>query len=182
MTENHKTHIFFIFRHVPVVFVARPMQEKSLNSPRTPRRRRAGTTSPPLCNVEPNPGPRKVGRKRSRSGASSPTKKRKTSEVSDVKRGQICMGLAHGMSNNAIANSIGRNHRTVDRIAKKMEKNITKENAPREGRPRVTTQAQDCALKIKSVRNRKQTAVSLAAEMKDLNTKINPSVWTVTVA
>ena len=83
------------------------------------------------------------------------------------------------MSNNAIANSIGRNRRTVDRIAKKMEKNITKENAPREGRPRVTTQAQDRALKIKSVRNRKQTAVSLAAEMKDLNTKINPSVWTV---
>ena len=83
------------------------------------------------------------------------------------------------MSHNAIANSIGRHRTTVGRIAKKIDKNGTKENAPREGRPRVTTPAYDRALKIKSVRNRKQTAVSRTAEMKDLHGKSNPSVRTV---
>jgi hypothetical protein len=52
-----------------------------------------------------------------------------------------------------------------------MKENGTTENAPRTGRPRVTTPTADRALKIKSVRNKKQTAVSLADEMKEMDGK-----------
>jgi len=89
------------------------------------------------------------------------------------------MGLAQGMSHNNIANTLGCHRTTVGRIAKKMKENGTTENAPRTGRPRVTTPTADRALKIKSVRNRKQTAVSLADEMKEMDGKRSLSVRTV---
>ena len=77
------------------------------------------------------------------------------------------MGLGRQMSIRAIAAEIGRGHSTVADIVKKFNETGSMENTLREGRPRETSPKDDRALKFKSLKDRKLTAVDLAADLKD---------------
>jgi hypothetical protein len=64
MSSASVFHVTFAALQVPGGFSAGAMETNSLNSFSTKRRNRRGTTSPPLVNIHPNPGPhQKKGRK-----------------------------------------------------------------------------------------------------------------------
>jgi hypothetical protein len=112
--------IFLFFDRFPVVFLRGPMFKTSRNSMNKLKRRRPGHTSPPLVNVEPNPGPYKRGRKEAKLDKENRRSKKHKPNLSDIDKGKIAMGLSGGMTLKSIAGEVKCDIGTVSRMKKKL--------------------------------------------------------------
>eukprot|EP00456_Euglypha_rotunda_P091382 TRINITY_DN9600_c0_g1_i1.p1 TRINITY_DN9600_c0_g1~~TRINITY_DN9600_c0_g1_i1.p1 ORF type:complete len:204 (+),score=8.08 TRINITY_DN9600_c0_g1_i1:205-816(+) len=88
-------------------------------------------------------------------------KKHNYSRLSDPEKGEIIAYIKLGMGNKQIARLMHRAPSTIRECRKKYEETKKIEDSPRSGRPRITTAAEDRALKFKSLKNRWLTAVDL---------------------
>lgn len=94
-------------------------------------------------------------------------KKRNFQYLTDLQKGEI-IGLAKGYeqenkkpNNSAIARVVGCSEGSVRNVLGKVRKKEPLDHKPRPGRPRDTTPAEDRALKLRSLRDRRLTAVDL---------------------
>jgi hypothetical protein len=117
-------------------------------------------------------------------GKGRPKKKPSQNFLTEIEIGKI-IGLAESyklrkerVNYRAIGRSVGRSDMTVKRVLEKEKKGESHEHKHRSGRPRMTTVAEDRALKIRSLKDRKLTAVDLRPTV---ITKYNrhASVWTI---
>jgi transposase len=100
-------------------------------------------------------------------GKGRPKKKRNYSRVTDFKKGEI-VTLAKSyekeekeVNYSEIARNVGCSDKTVKAILVKYKNGQSLDPKPRSGRPRITTSADDRAIKYQSVKNRRLTAVDI---------------------
>src|SRR5215467_3103069 len=104
------------------------------------RRRQRGSTSPPLANIHPNPGPYKIGRKRATSIKDT---KRSKKHKSDIEKGKIEAYLDVGMSQVATAKTVDCHRNTVGNLARKLRETGEMKNRRKSGRPHITSERED---------------------------------------
>src|SRR3569623_3057546 len=107
------------------------------------KRRRRGSTSPPLVGVEPNPCPKvwkkRVGRYYMKHADRSKAKARK--KLSPTERGMILMGLIQGLPRNQIARLVGISPKTVRIWRERYKSTRAMERKPGSGKHRKLTPA-----------------------------------------
>ena len=99
--------------------------------------------------------------------------------LSDIQKGEIIAFADQGLSHRKIATKVGCDHTTVLRQLDKLQRAGTMQDAKKAGRPRITSPRTDRMLVRSSEKNRKATAVDLAAELAGARGKPLASVWTV---
>jgi transposase len=129
------------------------------------RRRRRRTTSPPLVNIEPNPGPRTKASRKVAKNKSPRAIKRKY--LSSFQKGEIFMGLKHGISTGAIAADVGCHPDTARRYKVKLAKGLSFDTKPKPGRPSKLTLRQHRWLIRQSITNRRLSSKVLAQNLFD---------------
>ena len=127
--------------------------------------------------IEPNPGPRKVGRKVGRGHSKWDKQKRK--KLSQIEKGELRMCFRLGLMNKPIATKLNLHPSTVSYWKTRFLTDYEMKRKAGSGPKRITTLAQDRALKYRSKRNRSATAVELQCEVKHKNGKDQVSVETV---
>ena len=133
------------------------------------RRRRRGTTSPPLTCVESNPGPRKVGRR----VAKAPNPERKP-KLNLLQKGELRACFKLGMSDTAISKLLKISPRTVWYWRKRYAADPDMKRLPGTGKKNRKIKPETRHwLKLMALRNRKRTARDLAQQLGGV------SSWTV---
>jgi hypothetical protein len=114
----------------------------------------------------------------------NPTQHPNQKFLTDIQIGKI---LAHAenyqmthkkINYSAIGRLVGCTDKTVKKVLEVEKKGESHEHKPRSGRPRITSPAEDRALKFRSLSNRKLTAVDLRRTVITKYSRL-PSPWTI---
>jgi transposase len=105
-------------------------------------------------------------------------KKHNYSRLSPQEQGEIIGYIKLGWGDRQIGRAMGRDHRTIGRIRKQYKAEGKVEEKERSGRPRITTAAEDRALKYRSLKNRRLAAPALRLTMTTKQGK-RPGIQTV---
>lgn len=98
--------------------------------------------------------------------------------LSIAERGEVIGYIKSGWSDNKIAKQMSCSQPGIGKIRKKYEENLSVEDQTRSGRPRITSESEDRALKFRSLKNRWQTAPALRLTVTTKQKK-RPSITTV---
>lgn len=139
------------------------------------RQRRLGSTSPPLVGVEPNPGPRKRGRKVARD--ERPAKR--TKKLEPEEDGQIMAYLNLKMSPEEIAKLVGCSPKTVRNKRDRFIATGSMQRKKGSGRPQKLTDREQRNICTQSRRDNFTTAVQIHRSLMGLDGKARCSVRTV---
>ena len=82
--------------------------------------------------------------------------------LTEVQRGQAIALLMQGQTQRQVAMQFGMNVSTIERLVHRLRETGRLADRPRTGRPRVTTQHQDRAIRLAHLRNRYVTATETA--------------------
>lgn len=141
------------------------------------KRRRRGSTSPPLVGVEPNPGPRKKPLKGGRNYVKIEDRFKacKRKKLSQRELGMCYMGFLNNMSDSAIARLVKCSATTVAFWRKRAKQSPILGRKVGSGRKRKLQPTTLRWLQLQSLRNRKYTAVAIAQDMRARNiAKVSP--------
>lgn len=143
------------------------------------KRRRSGSTSPPLVGVEVNPGPRKVGRRKLAHEKAKNQRNKARKKLSAMDKGQILFGMKLNTPVDEIARLVNCSSKTVRRWRDRYIETNGMERKAGSGCPRKITPKDEAYLCIVSKRNRRKTAKALAAEIFTRRGKLTVSTRTV---
>lgn len=140
------------------------------------RRRRRGSTSPPLTCIEVNPGPRKLGRKVAKAGGKHGKKRRK--KLNGEEKGEIKLGIKMNLPNKQLARMLGLDPKTIRLWKQRYLETKSLERKTGSGRPRKLTYVETRLLVLRCKRNRRMTAEDLTKQHQQEGGE-PVSVWTV---
>ena len=139
---------------------------------RSRHRNREGTTSPPLINIENNPGPRKVGRKVAK------VNKKARKKLSSEEKANLQLCKKQNLSITETSRLVGCGKTTVNRWWNRYQDTLTMNRKPGSGRPPKTSKRTDRWMKAMVLRHRRLSAPALAVELVK-STGIRVSAMTV---
>ena len=95
--------------------------------------------------------------------------------LTEVQRGQAIALLMQGQRQQQVARHFGVHVSTIERLVRRLRKTGRVADRPRSGRPRVTSQRQDRAIRLSHLRNRHLTATETAVNtVGSHNRRIHP--------
>lgn len=144
------------------------------------KRRRRGSSSPPLVGVELNPGPRKTERRASGGRAyvkvEDRNKAKRRKKLSEAQRGMIYMGILNNLPIEHIARLVKCHPKTVRLWRARAKRNPNLKRLIGSGRPRKLAPATVRFVQMRSKRNRFLTATSLAEQMNEFWKREDPKM------